>query len=219
MLKDVMLFVANFLSSVWQHLTTKYFSVPFRIQCPDDTDQRTRTVPGEATPHHYVAGSVTKGFYRVFRMIRLIGKAPDVFYAVRSIQIDSGLIRKNIFIHQVMDAVRCSSTNRIRASTWCGCRFRIFRGLRAQNPAACKRRNTVFDETCNPSSCLMRMQVVKGSALTFSTICASTLAVVFRGRPVDLPVALLRMALSANVRERPNALQIIFIGTFSRNSP
>ena len=106
----------------------------------------------------------------------------------------------NIFIHQVMDAVRCSSANRMRASMWCGCSFRTFRGLWAQNPALRKRRDTVFDETCNPSSCLMRLQVVKGSALTFSTICASTLAVVFCGRPVDLPVASLRMALSTNVR-------------------
>ena len=92
-----MLFVAEFLSSVWQHLTTKYFSVPFRVQCPDDTEQRTRAVPGEATPHHYEAASVTKGLYRVFRMIRLIGKVPDVFYAVQTIQIDSGLIRKDYF--------------------------------------------------------------------------------------------------------------------------
>ena len=97
MLKDVMLFVSDFFSGVWQHLTTKYFSIPFRVQCPVDTKQRTRAVPGEATPHHYVAASVTKGFYRFFRMIRLIGKAPDVFNAIRIIQIDSGLIRKNDF--------------------------------------------------------------------------------------------------------------------------
>ena len=66
-----------------------------------------------------------------------------------------------------------------------------------------------------PSSMKLAIQAPAWFKCKFwkSPPCASTLAVVFRGRPVDLPVASLRMALSTNV------LQIVFIGTFSRNSP
>ena len=75
MLKDVLLFVSEFLSSIWQHLTTKYFSVPFQVQCLVYTKQRTRSVPGEATPHHHakrlVSGRRFFALRKVFNIIQL----------------------------------------------------------------------------------------------------------------------------------------------------